>query len=145
MPAGLHGRAPGESREARVRFPVPRKRDSSATCLAPDCRAASLEFYGECRWDYIGNQRIRIPPDQPQGRLRILINPCRHIEFVAAEVTRLTLGPTAAEVVKLKPPNVGCYGKLIFVTNAGGTTSLKRARFRVRIRVAPTDGAIAQR
>src|ERR1035438_7380881 len=62
----------------RVRFPVPRKRDSSETCLAPDCRAASLDFYGECRWEYIGNQRIRIPPDQPQGRLRILINPCRH-------------------------------------------------------------------
>jgi hypothetical protein len=32
-----------------------------------------------------------------------------------------------------------------FVTNADGTTSLKRTRFRVRIPVAPTDGAIAQR
>src|SRR5580658_9796478 len=32
-----------------------------------------------------------------------------------------------------------------FVTNAGGTTSLKRTRFRVRIPVAPADGAIAQR
>ena len=44
MPAGLHGRASGESREGRVRFPVLRKRDSSETCLAPDCRAASLNF-----------------------------------------------------------------------------------------------------
>jgi len=32
-----------------------------------------------------------------------------------------------------------------FVTNADGTTSLKRTRFRVRIPVAPTYGAIAQR
>jgi hypothetical protein len=38
---------------------------------------------GECRWEYIGNQRIRIPPDQPQGRLRILTNPCRHSENFA--------------------------------------------------------------
>jgi len=44
MPAGLQGRAPGESREARVRFPVTRKRDSSETCPAHDGRAASLKF-----------------------------------------------------------------------------------------------------
>jgi len=75
---------PAQSREARVRFPVPRKRNSSENCLATDCRAASrMILNGECRWEYIGNQRIRIPPDQPQGRLRILTNPCRHSENFA--------------------------------------------------------------
>ncbi len=75
--------------------------------------ALFLEFYGECRWEYIGNQRIQIPPDQPQGWLRILINPCRQFAD--------------------------------FVTNASGTTSLKRTRSWVRVPPIPTDGIVAQR
>ena len=77
MPAGLQVERPAQRRKARVHIPVPCKRNSSAIVLHPIV-ALLLEFYGECRWEYIGNQRIRIPPDQPQGRLRILINPCRH-------------------------------------------------------------------
>jgi hypothetical protein len=51
---------------------------------------------GECRWEYIGNQRIRIPPDQPQGWLRILTNPCRHSENFATNAGKTTFDPLVA-------------------------------------------------
>ena len=40
-----------------------------------------MTLNGECGWEYIGNQRIRIPPGQSQDRLRILINLCHHFGF----------------------------------------------------------------
>jgi len=52
MPAGLQVERPAQSREARVRIPVPCERNSSATVLQPIV-ALLLEFYGECRWEYI--------------------------------------------------------------------------------------------
>jgi len=82
-------------------------------CLAPRLSRCFLKFNDECRWEYIGNQRVQTPPARSRDRMRILINSCRHFAD--------------------------------FVTNADGTTSLKRTRFRVRIPVAPADGAIAQR
>ena len=80
MPVGLQVERPVYSREARVQIPVPCERNSSETSCSRLSRCF-FEIYGECRWEYIGNQRIQIPPDQPQGRLRILINPCRHSDL----------------------------------------------------------------